>query len=381
MKDDIGGVNGVKESMSAHILGKGSSGKGCPNASKRAQMIAQQMKGSSAGQSKQSHDSVDSNTKEFDGQKKRAKTKVLTKVERQEIVDCQVGVERNPWKKEKLEDDANTHCDLIDDGGFWRHLKDGHSKPEVALAMAKRVKKQWAALDQPIFVLALVLNPFEGMDCFGDRAEVTQFSLQTILIQVQRCFIDSQLETMTDIPKTYRCVKSRPSVATDPSKVQRKEKELCEAFLSYLSSTGLFEDWKDHKEMFQQIHHADLLEPNDSDDDTEKTLGSKLIKSRSGWRTAMAQWIEKERADSDNEVDEPIMAPQRRHAKWLPRSLELLFLGRKDTDIDEQMRRIQRNTAYTEEAWLMELVAAEEADEDRIPDNGELEGSGDKYDG
>ncbi|KAG6825479.1 hypothetical protein H0H93_000637 [Arthromyces matolae] len=108
---------------------------------------------------------------------------------------------------------------------------------------------------------------------------------------------------------------------------------------------------------------------------------SKLIKSRSGWRTAMAQWNEKERANSDDEEDEPITAPQRRRAKWLPRSLELLFSGRKETDIDEQMRRIQRKTAYTEEARLMELVAAEEADEDRIPDDGELEGSGDEYDG
>jgi len=66
--------------------------------------------------------------------------------------------------------------------------------------------------------------------------------------------------------------------------------------------------------------------------------------------------------------------------KWLPRSLELLFAGRKESDIDEQLRRTRRRQGYTEEAQLMELLADEEADEERIPDDGELEGSGDDFD-
>ncbi|KAG6835860.1 hypothetical protein H0H93_013888 [Arthromyces matolae] len=94
MKEDVGGVNGVKESMSAHLLGKGSSGKGCPNASKRARMIAQQMKGSGSGQSKRSHDSVD--TEEFDHQQKRAKTKVLTNVEESFMKQTKLKVFRGP---------------------------------------------------------------------------------------------------------------------------------------------------------------------------------------------------------------------------------------------------------------------------------------------
>ncbi|RDB15234.1 hypothetical protein Hypma_004745, partial [Hypsizygus marmoreus] len=42
---------------------------------------------------------------------------------RQDIIAAQVGAEKNRQKKQKLEDDAVTHCELIDDGGFWRHLK------------------------------------------------------------------------------------------------------------------------------------------------------------------------------------------------------------------------------------------------------------------
>ena len=68
-------------------------------------------------------------------------------------------------------------------------------------------------------------------------------------------------------------------------------------------------------------------------------------------------------------------------SKWLPRSLELLFAGWKESDVDEQLRRTCRWNAYTEEASLMELLADEEADEERTPDDSELEGSGDNFEG
>jgi hypothetical protein len=55
-------------------------------------------------------------------------------------------------------------------------------------------------------------------------------------------------------------------------------------------------------------------------------------------------------------------------------------LHRKEVDVDEQLRRVSRRQAYTEEACLMEILADEEEDEERIPDAGELEGSGDDFD-
>ncbi|RDB26066.1 hypothetical protein Hypma_006483 [Hypsizygus marmoreus] len=109
---------------------------------------------------------------------------------RQDIVAAQVGAEKNCQKKQKLEDDAVVHCDLIDDGTFWCQLKvviddlepiclglnmnqsdimrpdqallmfagiflyfQKHSKPSMANGMMKRVEKRWKALDQPMFVL------------------------------------------------------------------------------------------------------------------------------------------------------------------------------------------------------------------------------------
>jgi hypothetical protein len=140
---------------------------------------------------------------------------------REDIISAQVGAEKNRQKKQKLEDEAIDHCDLIDDGGFWRRLKaivddlepiclginmnqtdalrpdqalltfagiflyfQKHLKPSVAAGMTKRVEKRWKALDQPMFILALVLNPFEGISRFGEKAAISPFTLNTILLQV-----------------------------------------------------------------------------------------------------------------------------------------------------------------------------------------------------
>ena len=46
---------------------------------------------------------------------------------------------------------------------------------------------------------------------------------------------------------------------------------------------------------------------------------------------------------------------------------------------DEQTRRARQRQVYMEEARLMELLMDEELDEERIPDEGELEGSGDDF--
>ncbi|KAF8883353.1 hypothetical protein CPB84DRAFT_1850995 [Gymnopilus junonius] len=148
---------------------------------------------------------------------------------RDDIISAQVGAEKNHQKKQKLEDEAMNQCDLIDDGGFWRHLKavvddlepiclginlnqmdalhpdqalltfagiflyfQKHSNPSIAAGMTKRVEKCWKALDQPMFILALVLNPFEGVSHFGNKAAVSPFTLNTVLLQ-DNAFPTSQI--------------------------------------------------------------------------------------------------------------------------------------------------------------------------------------------
>lgn len=146
-------------------------------------------------------------------------------LQRDEIVASQVGAEKNAQKKKKLKKEANVQCNCIDDGGFWHHLKSvvndlepiflgvnvnqidimhpdqilltfagiflyfqKHSTSAVGTGMTKRIEKRWKALDQPMFVLALVLNPFEQLLRFNDKAAVSQFTFYTILLKVQKLF-------------------------------------------------------------------------------------------------------------------------------------------------------------------------------------------------
>ena len=51
----------------------------------------------------------------------------------------------------------------------------------------KRIEKRWKALDQSMFILALVLNPFEGISRFGDKAAINPFTLNTVLLEVSLC--------------------------------------------------------------------------------------------------------------------------------------------------------------------------------------------------
>ena len=101
----------------------------------------------------------------------------------------------------------------------------------------------------------------------------------------------------------------------------------------------------------------------------------------------MTRWVQEEWAhsdshnlDSDGEGLGNVMYGHQ-WSKWLPRSLELLFGGQKEVDVDEQLRRVCQQEGYTEEAQLMELLADEEVDEERFPNDRELEGSGDDFTG
>jgi hypothetical protein len=143
-------------------------------------------------------------------------------------------------------------------------------------------------------------------------------------------------------------------------------------------------------ELLAVPRYADLLEEEANSSDEEEAgvlkVQSGLVKSREGWRKEMAKWVQMEQEhnnDSDDSDDDELRNAVygHRQSKWLPRSLELLFGGRKESNIDEQLRQGLRKQAYSEEARLMELLANEEADEERIPDDGELEGSGDDFEG
>lgn len=148
--------------------------------------------------------------------------------------------------------------------------------------------------------------------------------------------------------------------------------------------------WQNHgqakvAELLVVPQYVDLLEDNVQmssklDKPEEERHQSCLIWSQEGWWKEMLLWIQKERKQ-DTEFDEEVANTTYgcRQSKWLPHSLDLLFGSQKETDIDERMRQSQRQQVYTVKTQLMELLADGKADEERIPDDGELEGSGDNF--
>ncbi|KAJ6609661.1 hypothetical protein B0H10DRAFT_2438408 [Mycena sp. CBHHK59/15] len=193
----------------------------------------------------------------------------------------QVGAEKNKKKVKKLADEAKKFCDLLDDPTFWKDLQTvaediepicyitnmnqgektradqvllgfagvylhfkRHSDPSVAAGMARRLEKRWAAMDQDLFIMCMVLNPYERLSRFGDQAGVSIFTLRTVLMQL------------------YCRVKSRPVAgpltpeqqADLETEKRARESAVSQAFLKYMSVVDIFSEFEENREEFRNLH-------------------------------------------------------------------------------------------------------------------------------
>jgi hypothetical protein len=107
------------------------------------------------------------------------------------------------------------------------------------------------------------------------------------------------------------------------------------------------EDWtkcQNHEktniaELLTVPRYVDVMdEDGDASEDkvASATPQSGLVKSCTAWWNEMAKWVQEEqdRSDDDDEDLADVMYSCQ-CSKWLPRSLDLLFGGQKETDIDE----------------------------------------------
>ncbi|KAJ6466485.1 hypothetical protein C8R45DRAFT_910526 [Mycena sanguinolenta] len=99
-----------------------------------------------------------------------------------------------------------------------------------------------------------------------------------------------------------------------------------------------------------------------------------LVKSKEIWRKFFLKWVldtrEADGYSGDEEADEPVRACE----NWLPLPSSKLFGEDAPRPADHRTHR----TKFDREL-LMELLAAEHSSEE--PDDGELSGSGDDYEG
>jgi hypothetical protein len=139
---------------------------------------------------------------------------------RASIIAAEVGAATGA-KERELAADAEYWCEVIDDSMFWEGLEhvvgdlepicyatnigqrdstradamllslvgiflhfSEHPIKAVATAMSKRIEKRWKDCDQPLFLLCLVLNPFEILSRFGEKAGLNRFKWKDMLLQV-----------------------------------------------------------------------------------------------------------------------------------------------------------------------------------------------------
>ncbi|KAJ6624566.1 ribonuclease H-like domain-containing protein [Mycena sp. CBHHK59/15] len=193
------------------------------------------------------------------------------------IVLAQVGAAKGA-EKIAFTAEANKFCDMIMDPKFWLSLesliediepicygtninqKDStradqvllslvgmflrmvdHPEPEVAAGMTNRLEKRWWGCDQPLFLLALILNPFEQLSCFGPKAGLNHFNCLDLLVSM------------------YQRMNSRPDNKDTPAERKAKKEQLSTGFLQYLSGTGPFAGWKENAAKFEELMGRDPI--------------------------------------------------------------------------------------------------------------------------
>ncbi|KAJ7122587.1 ribonuclease H-like domain-containing protein [Mycena crocata] len=113
---------------------------------------------------------------------------------------------------------------LLTLAGLYLHYVD-HPEPEVSRDLVARIEKRWKDCDQLLFLVALILNPFEGLSCFGPRANFDHFKATALVLEL------------------YRRLMSNPENTDAEEEKIEKEAELTKAMFEYLSHTGKFQGW------------------------------------------------------------------------------------------------------------------------------------------
>ncbi|KAJ7934367.1 ribonuclease H-like domain-containing protein [Mycena leptocephala] len=194
---------------------------------------------------------------------------------RDQIVKAQVGAAKST-EKQRLEEDATHHCDIIDDATFWNGLEHvvgdieviclatnlnqrdstgagqvllslagvflrffEHPEEEVKKAMTTRIEKRWGDCDQLLFILALVLNPWEQLSCFDEGANLDHFLLTDFAMQM------------------YRHLGLRPGSKHSVD----GEKKVDKAMGDYLAGVGCFRAWDDRVKRGEMLSIDEARDP------------------------------------------------------------------------------------------------------------------------
>ncbi|KAJ6624052.1 hypothetical protein B0H10DRAFT_1943534 [Mycena sp. CBHHK59/15] len=342
------------------------------------------------------------------------------------IVSAQVGAAKGT-EAITFATEAGRFCDMIMDvllslAGMFLHMVE-HPEPEVAKGMTTRLKKCWKDCDQPLFLLALILNPYEQLSCFGPKTGLNHFNCLDLLVSMYQQMNsqpdneDTPAERKKESQANFEKWMGRNPIAVwvafkTPEiveladyavlllKIVVKQTQCCNRLklVKLDKMTKIAADIKvNHLEhglvTLRVLHYRDLLDNQDDNNDVPKR-GSALVLSEAGWRTVMTKWIADAQAaeaketssnsDSDdndnNNLPKTITpAPQRRDLKWKKTTLAQLFGGAKK----KHAGCLSQEEIEAEAKLMVSLVEAEalaEAEEDARLDDGAVEiGSEEEY--
>ncbi|KAK7055666.1 ribonuclease H-like domain-containing protein [Favolaschia claudopus] len=193
------------------------------------------------------------------------------------IIAAQVGAAKST-EGERLKEEAVYFCTLISDSDFWNGLtsvvediepicygtninqKDStradqvllslaglylhfveHPEKELSVGLVARLEKRWKDCDQPLFLVALILNPFEGVSCFGPDAKFDHFKASALVTSL------------------YRRVNDFPENVDSPEVRKAKERRVSTTMFEYLSGTGGFQGWEAARIEFEEDHGKDPI--------------------------------------------------------------------------------------------------------------------------
>ncbi|KAJ6616617.1 ribonuclease H-like domain-containing protein [Mycena sp. CBHHK59/15] len=367
----------------------------------------------------------------------RAALQLAVLQNRSAIIAAEVGTATST-EGVRLREDAERFCTLIEDSSFWSGLEtvlgdlepiclgtninrkdstrldqvlltiagiflrfDDHPEPEVKTAMLIRLEKRWADCDQPVFLAALILNPFEKLSCFGPNANLNQFKCLSLLISgdtnpiaVWKAFAGSKhlaelaefaivihyiVANQAGCERTFSRTKIEQSDHRNRlglEKIDMRTKVKGQIRSDH-QRDGIYKPRKprkNHKSTANLLavpRYRDLLDDQDDEDPSER--GRALVSSREGWRIQTAKWISDTRAadrdtedpDSDEEADTTPHIPSRLPT-WKKITLCVLFGGAEKPRARKPSARV-----IQEEELLMQALAEEL--EDDVPDDGAIE--------
>ncbi|KAJ6549409.1 ribonuclease H-like domain-containing protein [Mycena vulgaris] len=371
------------------------------------------------------------------------------------IIAAQVGAAKST-EKQRLEEEAIAYCDLIGSHSFWSGLTSvvedlepicygtninqtdstradqvlltlaglylhfiDHPETAVSSSLVQRIENRWADCDQPLYLVALILNPFEGLACFGPKANFDHFKATSLVVNLYRRVMDH--------PENKDAAEGKDPVAvwkalegSAPAAELAKfaglvfaivvNQAACERVFSEVKNNesphrartaletlekmskingGIREDHlregpaptrgkrKNHDSVEKLLavpRYRDLLEDQDAEDESDR--GRPLVSSSAKWRIEMAKWIasvreadlmDAENSEVDSDADDEDAHPKipAKKSKWVKTSLAVLFGG---PDAKAKLTTRIPAKEFMAEARLMHALAQVEAEADAQED-------------